>query len=184
LFLEFGLVLVGLAAATLVGRWTSDESSGRLDMLLATPMTRARWVLGGGAGVLGGLAVIVVLSAAGILVGALITGDEFATPMAGTLVLGAFGAAMAGIGFAVGGLFRTGVAVAVVAVVTLLTWFLDVLGPGLQLPEWLVALSLSSHFGQPMVGAWDWTGLVAAAIHALGGIALGAWGFARRDLRI
>lgn len=184
LFLEFGLVLVGLAAATLVGRWTSDESSGRLDMLLATPMTRARWVLGGGAGVLGGLAVIVVLSAAGILVGALITGDEFATPMAGTLVLGAFGAAMAGIGFAVGGLFRTGVAVAVVAVVTLLTWFLDVLGPGLQLPEWLVALSLSSHFGQPMVGAWDWTGLVAAAILALGGIALGAWGFARRDLRI
>jgi hypothetical protein len=35
-----------------------------------------------------------------------------------------------------------------------------------------------------MVGAWDWTGLVAAAILALGGIALGAWGFARRDLRI
>jgi putative exporter of polyketide antibiotics len=99
-------------------------------------------------------------------------------------VLFAFGAAMAGIGFAVGGLFRTGVAVAVVAVVTLLTWFLDVLGPGLQLPDWLVDLSLSSHFGQPMVGSWDWTGLVAAAILAIGGIALGAGGFARRDLRI
>jgi ABC-2 type transport system permease protein len=184
LFLEFGLVLVGLAAATMVGRWASDESSGRLDMLLATPMTRARWVVAGGAAVIGGLAVIVALSAIGILVGALITGDDFVTPMAGTLVLGAFGAAMAGIGFAVGGLFRTSVAVAVVAVVTFVTWFLDVLGPGLQLPEWMVDLSLASHFGQPMLGSWDWTGLVAAAILAIGGIALGAWGFARRDLRI
>ena len=184
LFLEFGLVLVGLAAATLVGRWAADESSGRLDMLLATPVRRARWVIGGGAAVLGGLAVIVVLSAIGILIGALITGDDFVTPMAGTLVLGAFGAAMAGIGFAVGGLLRTGAAVAAVAVVALLTWFLDVLGPGLQLPDWLVDLSLASHFGQPMVGSWDWTGLVASAILAIGGIALGAWGFARRDLRI
>ena len=184
LFLEFGLVLVGLAAATLVGHWAADEGSGRLDMLLATPMKRARWVIGGGIAVLGGLAVIVALSAAGILIGALITGDDFATPMAGTLVLGAFGAAMAGIGFAVGGLFRTGAAVATVAVVAFVTWFLDVLGPGLQLPDWLVNLSLASHFGQPMVGSWDWTGLVAAAILAIGGVALGAWGFSRRDLRI
>jgi ABC-2 type transport system permease protein len=183
LFLEFGLVLVGLAAATLVGRWASDESSGRLDMLLATPMTRARWVAGSGAALLGHLAVIVALTAAGILVGTLITGGDPLTPMAGTLVLGAYGAAMAGVGFAVGGLFRTGIAVAVVTVVTFVTWFLHVLGPGLRLPDWLVDLSLAAHFGQPMVGSWDWTGLVASVILALGGIALGAWGFARRDLR-
>jgi hypothetical protein len=44
-------------------------------------------------------------------------------------------------------------------------------------------LALTSHFGQPMVGAWDATGIVAAALLAVGGIVLGTWGFSRRDLR-
>ena len=35
LFFQFGLILAGLAAATLVGAWAGDETSGRLEMLLA-----------------------------------------------------------------------------------------------------------------------------------------------------
>ena len=38
LFVEFGLILAGLAAATLVASWASDETSGRLEILLATPL--------------------------------------------------------------------------------------------------------------------------------------------------
>ena len=44
-------------------------------------------------------------------------------------------------------------------------------------------LALSSHMGQPMVGAWDAVGVVACLLLAAGGVALGTWGFARRDLR-
>jgi hypothetical protein len=53
----------------------------------------------------------------------------------------------------------------------------------LGLPQPIRDLALTSHFGQPMVGAWDGVGVVAAVALALGGIAVGSWGFSRRDLR-
>ena len=37
--------------------------------------------------------------------------------------------------------------------------------------------------GQPMVGVWDVIGVVACIVLAVAGLAIGTWGFARRDLR-
>jgi hypothetical protein len=34
-----------------------------------------------------------------------------------------------------------------------------------------------------MLGQWDVVGIVASVVIAVGGVLLGAWGFARRDLR-
>jgi len=34
-----------------------------------------------------------------------------------------------------------------------------------------------------MVGVWDPVGIVASLVLAIGGVALGTWGFQRRDLR-
>jgi hypothetical protein len=45
-----GLIVVGFSAATFVSKWASDEESGRLELLLTTPLTRVRWALAGGAG--------------------------------------------------------------------------------------------------------------------------------------
>ena len=47
-FVEMGLIVVGFSAATFVGKWASDEESGRLEVLLAAPLTRRRWTLAGG----------------------------------------------------------------------------------------------------------------------------------------
>jgi hypothetical protein len=44
-------------------------------------------------------------------------------------------------------------------------------------------LALTSHLGQTFVGVWDPAGIVASIVLAVGGIAIGAWAFARRDLR-
>jgi hypothetical protein len=44
-------------------------------------------------------------------------------------------------------------------------------------------LAITSHYGQPMVGVWDPVGIVVSLVHAVGGVAIGEWGFARRDLR-
>jgi hypothetical protein len=44
-------------------------------------------------------------------------------------------------------------------------------------------LALTSHYGQPMLGIWDPMGIVVSLALASGGAAIGAWGFARRDLR-
>ena len=183
LFVEFGILLAGLAAATFVSGWASDETSGRLEMVLATPLSRLRWALAGGIGMLVNVAVFVALTMVGIAIGVASSDSEITTPAAGSLILGVYAVALVGIGMAVGGLFRTGWAAPFVVVFIVATWFVQLLGPLLGLPEAVTSLALTSHFGQPMVGVWDVPGTVAALAIGVAGIAVGAFGFARRDLR-
>ena len=181
-FIEFGLILSGLAAATLVGTWASDETSGRTEMLLATPLSRRRWLASGGSATLLGIATFVGLTMLGIGLGGATVGGDVLTPILGTLSLALYGAALAGIGIAVAGLVRASLAGPVVALVTILTWLFDFLGPALSLPDPIQQLALSSHLGQPMIGIWDPAGIVACLVLAFGGITVGAWGIRRRDL--
>jgi ABC-2 type transport system permease protein len=182
-FIEFGLILAGLAAASLVGAWASDETSGRLELLLTTPMPRSLWAAANGLAVFASVAVVIAMTTVGIAIGALSAGGDVVMPVVGTMALALYGFALAGVGFAIGGLFGAGIAGTAVAAITILTWLLDFLVPSLQLPDWLHQLALSSHMGQPMVGIWDVPGIILCLVLAFGGLALGTWGFARRDLR-
>jgi ABC-2 type transport system permease protein len=181
-FIEFGLIIAGLAAAALVGGWASDESSGRLEMLLATPLSRVWWLVSGALGILGGAVLIVLLTAAGIAMGTLTAGGELWTPVAGTLAIGLYVVAMAGVGLAVGGLSGPGFAGTTVAVLTILTWLIDLVAGDLGLPDWVTQLALSSHMGQPMVGVWDGAGIALCLGLAIGGTLLGSIGISRRDI--
>lgn len=183
LFVEFGVILAGLAAATFVGGWAADEPSGRLEMLLATPLSRLRWAVAGGLGMLVNVGVFVALTALGIGLGVATSGSEITTPLVGGLILGVYAAALVGIGVAVGGLLGTRFAAPAVVVFVVLTWFVQLLGPLLGLPQIVRDLALTSHYGQPMVGVWDVGGVAASIVIAGAGIAIGAWGFGRRDLR-
>lgn len=183
LFVEFGVILAGLAASSLVGGWASEETSGRLEMILATPLSRARWAMAGGIGMLANVALFVALCATGIGIGVATSGSDVMTPLLGSSVLGLYAAALVGIGHAVGGVVGTRFAATFVVVFVILTWFVQLLGPLLGLPELVRDLALTSHFGQPMVGEWDPVGLVASLVLAAGGVAIGTWGFRRRDLR-
>jgi ABC-2 type transport system permease protein len=183
LYVEFGMILAGLAAATLVAVWASDETSGRLEFLLATPLSRVRWLTSSGAAMIAAVLVVTALAALGIAIGAVMAGSEIATPVVGSLVLGLYAAALVGIGVAVGGVFGTSYAAPFVAIFTIVTWFVGIIGPALGLPEMLLDLALTSHYGFTMLGQWDPVGIVASVVLAAGGIALGAVGFRRRDLR-
>jgi ABC-2 type transport system permease protein len=70
----------------------------------------------------------------------------------------------------------------VTGVIVIASFLLAFLGPALDLPDLLVQLSLFDHTGQPMAGVFDWAGLTVAAILAIGGLAVGALGFRRRDV--
>jgi ABC-2 type transport system permease protein len=183
LFVEFGVIFAGLAAATFVNIWASDETSGRTEMLLAAPLSRLLWSLSGGIGMLVSVGIFVFLTAAGIGIGVASSGSDLGTPLTGSLILGVYAAALVGIGMAVGGVFRTSWAAPLVVVFVIVTWFVQLLGGLLNLPEVVQQLALTSHYGQPMVGVWDLGGVAVSAALALGGILLGAWGFRRRDLR-
>jgi ABC-2 type transport system permease protein len=181
-FVEMGLIVVGFSAATFVGRWASDEESGRLEMLLTAPLTRPGWAVAGGIGAILAVVVSTVVYAIGIGLGGAFGGSEVATPMAGSAALGLYAAAMVGVGVAIGGLWRTSWAAELVAAIVIVTFLINLLAPALQLPDLVQQLALTAHLGQPMVGSWDLVGSAACLVIAVGGILLGAWGMQRRDV--
>jgi ABC-2 type transport system permease protein len=181
-FVELFFIAAGFAAATLVSKWASDENGGRLEEILTTPLTRVRWLVSGAVAAFVGAAIVTIIFALGVAGGSASGGSTAGTALLGSASLGLYMAALIGIGVAVGGLWRTSLAAEVVAVFVVATYLLDLLAPPLNLPDWAHQLALTAHFGQPMVGNWDVVGVVACLVLAVGGVAVGGWGMARRDV--
>jgi ABC-2 type transport system permease protein len=182
MFVLIAFIVVGLGTCTLIAGWASEESERRLEVLLATPVGRGRWALASGFGVWLAIAVMTGRIMLGVGLGAAMAGGDVLTPLLGTIPLGLWGAAVAGIGFAVGGLWRTSLAAEVAAIYVIATFLIAILGPGFRAPGWFNGLAVTNHLGQTMIGAWDWSGVLACAVIAVGGLALGAWGLRRRDV--
>jgi ABC-2 type transport system permease protein len=182
LYAQLFFIAAGFAGATLVSKWASDETDGRLEMVLTTPMARARWVIAGGIGAILAIVVMTVLFAGGIGIGAGAGGVAAGDAMVGSASLGLYAAAIVGVGVAIGGLWRTSLAAEIAALVVLATYLVDLLAPPLNLPDWFHQLALTAHFGEPMVGSWDFVGIAACVVIAVGGVLLGAWGMTRRDV--
>jgi ABC-2 type transport system permease protein len=180
--LQIGYIFAGFAAWNLVGGWASDESSRRLELVLTTPLARARWALTSGLGVFLAIAIMNLVLALAVGAGAALGGSDPRTPTLGTVVLGLYAAGLAGVGLAIGGLWRASIAAEAVVAIVIVTFLVDLLGPALQLPGWVAQLALTAHLGQPMVGSWDWAGMAVCVILAFGGLALSAWGINRRDI--
>jgi putative exporter of polyketide antibiotics len=179
LFAYLGFIVAGLGASTLVAGWASDENGRRLELLLASPLGRARWAISGGIGVFAAMTAVTML---GIALGMAFAGGDILTPVAGATIVGLYAAAAVGVGIAVGGLVRNTFAGEVTAVVVIATFLIDFLAPALNLPDWVHQLALTDHFGSPLVGIWDPAGVVACLMLAVGGLLLGAWGMTRRDV--
>ena len=153
LYAELLFIAAGFAAATFVSKWASDETDGRLEMVLATPLARARWVIAGG------VAALVAIvghdrpvrgrgrARRGVRRPGRRRRHARAAPRSGL-----YAAAIVGVGFAVGGLWRTSLAAEIAALVVVATYLLDLVAPPLKLPDWIHQLALTAHFGQPMVG--------------------------------
>jgi ABC-2 type transport system permease protein len=181
-FFGFGSFVIGLAAASFVGAWSSDETGGRLAVVMSAPISRVRWMLSSGSGVMAAIGVMALVLGAIMTAAVLTQGGDLAGPIGGVAVLGLASAAFAGIGFAVGGLVRASLAAPVVGFLVIATFLLDTLGAALDLPDGILQLSLYKHVGQPMAGIFDPVGIVVSVILVVGGLLLGAWGLQRRDL--
>ena len=182
LFAYLGFIVAGLGASTLVAGWASDENGRRLELLLASPLGRARWAISGGLGVFGAIAAMTAVTMLGIGLGVVFAGGDVLTPAAGAAIVGLYAAAAVGVGIAVGGLFRNTFAGEVTAVLVIATFLIDFLAPALNLPDWVHQLALTDHFGAPLVGIWDPAGIAACLVLAVGGLLVGAWGMTRRDV--
>lgn len=182
LYVTLFYIVFGFAAATFVSKWASDETGGRLEEVLATPLTRVGWVVAGAVAAVGGVVVMNLILAAGIALGAGSGGVSPGEAMLGSVSLGFYAIALVGVGIAIGGLWRTSLAAEIVALLVVATYLVDLLAPPLNLPDWVHQLALTAHFGQPMIGQWDGVGILACLVILIGGTALGALGMARRDV--
>ena len=181
-FFAFGSFILGLAGASFLGGWSSDEGRRRLDLVLAAPISRVQWAIESGLGVLAAIAVMMLVLAAFVGLGVASQGGDPLEPVLGVGVLGLATAAFAGIGFAAGGVVRASLAAPVSAGLVIGTFLLDTLGEALNLPDPVLDLSLFRHLGQPMAGVFEPVGILAALALTVGGLGVGAWGLQRRDL--
>jgi ABC-2 type transport system permease protein len=181
-FFGFGSFIIGLAGASFLAGWATDEGRRRLEVVLSTPRSRASWATRSGLGVIGAIGVVTVVIALIIGIATATQGGNVVDPVVGVGILGLAAAGFAGVGLAVGGLVRSSLAAGVTGVLIVATLLLDTLGAALKLPQWALDLSIYKHLGQPMAGIYDPVGLVAATVMLVGGLALCTIGLTRRDI--
>ncbi len=179
----FVTLAVAVAAAGQVTATREEEASGRVDNLLVRPVDRVRWM----AGRLLVAAAVLVVAAAAAVVGTWVAGRV------GSLGIGAWDLAEAGANAVPAGVFVLGAGTlahavvpraAVVLTYGLVTWsfLLEIVGAAVDLPAWLLGLSVLHHVTPAPAVDPDWR---AAAVLTLlgGGLALsGSLLFRGRDL--
>lgn len=182
IFLFMAVISTGFAVTSVL-RLRSEEESGRAEAVLATRVPRSSWFAATVVVVaLGSLALSVAMGL-GLAVGyGLGTGewDQVVAQVGGQL------------SYLPGVLVVAGGAVAIIGVRplwSLLAWggvafifFQVMLGETLRLPDWIDSISPFWHLPELPVQAFDPTAAVAELVLAAALVALGLWGFRRRDV--
>ncbi|MGW1155595.1 ABC transporter permease [Streptomyces rubiginosohelvolus] len=186
-FASMVMVVVAVVAAVYVVmaalRPRAEENAGRAEPLLATGLSRNRW-LGSHVAVAltGGTALLVLAGLCFGVSGAASAGDG-SLVLELTLAAAAYAPALwvtVGVAVLLFGWFpRAG---AVAWIVPVYAFLVGYLGPILQLPDGLTNLSPFGHVPQLPAAGMTWTALLALTAVAAGLIALGLAGFRRRDL--
>ena len=162
----------------------ADESGGRLDVVLATGISRARWLVAATATTFGGVALLALCNAVAVALGAGAGGASlaFSSTLLGALNAAFLAVPVVGVGLLLHGWaprFTLGTVSALVASSFVVSGF----GPALHWPNWVVDLSVLHHLAQVPAAsvAWGAAGVMGAV--ALGTGFVGFVGYARRDLQ-
>src|SRR5262245_12341610 len=86
-FFSFGSFILGLAGASFLAGWASDEGRRRLEVVLSTPRSRASWAVLGGLGVLAAVALVGFVIGVFIAIGVANQGGNVTEPLIGIAVL-------------------------------------------------------------------------------------------------
>ena len=184
----FGILPIFLMAfaVTQVNRWASDESDGRLDLVLSAPRSRARVLLGrfaalSTAAVVIGLAALVATLVASSVVGVSL---NTANVVAATLTLVPMGLLVAAIGFLAAGWLRTAADTGLVSFLLAAWFFISFVGPELKLPEATLRLSAFYYYGTPLLHGVQLANLAVLVAVGAAALALGTLRFARKDIAV
>jgi ABC-2 type transport system permease protein len=179
-YLSFsGEIVTSIIAAFVVAeasRWVADLAQGRVELILAGPVSWSRLVGERLLALIVGVAAITAGSLASLSVGAALVGTEL--DAAGVGRLGAdcilLGAALGAVGALAVAALRGGASVVVLAVFVGASYLLGYLVPLFGWPEWIGRLSVFSAFGHPYLEWPPAGGLAVLLVLALAGGLLAA----------
>lgn len=169
-------LMSGLAVAFVVvqaARWVGDIGQRREEMALANGVSRLRLVMERALALLLGVLSVVVGAVAGIVWGALVSGQPVAgwavvrTALDTLLLAGAVG----GVSLLVVSWFRSGFAVALLSALLGASWLIVLFAGVADWPDWLLHASLFDAYGRPYLETPGAGGLIYLAALAVGGTA-------------
>ncbi len=172
-------------AITQVSGWTADEENGIDDMVLTTPHQRWAVLLNRFAAVTAVVLAMLVIIGLSIVITASAFGMDYdaGKGWAAMVQLLPFTLLVVAVGFALAAwLKQPGTAVVLVGAFVIVSYFDNLLGQFLKLPDIIPALSIFHAYGLPAstgLDAWATLGLSVAALVLLAAAILG---FQRRDM--
>jgi ABC-2 type transport system permease protein len=174
-----GEMLAPLLAAFVIVQasgWVGDLAQGRVEMLLAGPVSWSRLVVERLGALVVGVMAISVVAVGALAVGGLAVGGSLDPVGLArlTAVCGLFGAALGGIAALVVAWVRRPAAVILLATVLVTSYLLTMLVALLDWPEWLNRLSAFWAFGPPYLEWPPSSALVVLVLFAVGGAVVAA----------
>jgi polyether ionophore transport system permease protein len=182
MLLILALVAAGFTVSS-VQRMRSEETSGRVEPLLATGLSRTRWLAGSLSVTFVGT--LLVIGAGGLGMGladAVVQGDAVQAPR---LLLASWAYAPAAFALAGLGVLLIGWAPRAVAAIWGLLAFCVVvgwLGTVLDFPQWVTDISPYSHISAVPAEPMGWGPLLALVIFTVASVTVGATKLAKRDI--
>jgi ABC-2 type transport system permease protein len=176
-------LLLAAYAITQVARWSTEDSDGRLELILSTPFSRTLVVLE--RAIVLSIGVLVIATVSGVAVGlqshnqsidldvtSLVRATVLLVPF--TMVFAAVGSVLvARIPRATAGLLGAFI---------LASYLLTELGPIFKLPTWVQDLSAFKLYGRPLTEGIDGTGLAIMLLIVIAGFGASAALMQRRDV--
>jgi ABC-2 type transport system permease protein len=182
----FGFALLVLAgyAVVQVSRWAAQDSEGRVEMLLSTPVSRTRVVIDRALEFAIASLVIVVCGSLGVAAKVPSSGLDLDAGrlFTSSLLMWPFVLAFGGLGVAVVSRWPR-IAVPFLAAFAVIEYFLGDLAPIFKFPGWVANLSVFHLFGNPLgAGSIDWTPPLEMILVFVAGFAAALFLMRRRDV--
>jgi ABC-2 type transport system permease protein len=164
--------------------WASDLDSGRMELVLSTPKSRYRVLLERFGAVFIAAVIAPLLSWLGILVAAWLTDTSVDV---GNVAAATFGILpleliVISLVYLLAGRLSVGVVLGIATLYIALAFFVELLRSLLNLPDWVMSLSIFHEYGSPITSGLDWGPFVAMLGVAAVLLVLGVVQFVRSDV--
>jgi polyether ionophore transport system permease protein len=184
LLMGFIPVLITVMAVTQVNGWERVEAEGQLDLVLATPQTRANAILTRMGAAAVGQALVLFITFLAILLAAAIAGLTLDNGKLAQATLGAlpWGLVVLSAGYLLATWIRRSLLVTVLSLALAISYGVGLAADAAGWPEWVKRLSIYLYFGNPLLTGLDWTAFGVILGVSVLFTALAVWGFAAKDI--